>query len=118
MAADIGTVDIYIDGALILSLPGASLKRGGENKSPVLTDQNVVLKTSEFTNSLIKATVPADSIDTIENLADVDDLSAEFTTNNGIVYTIDGVTAHMAGDREVKKGGVDCEFFGQPAKRG
>lgn len=111
-----GRFTITIGGALLESMPGATLVLGGLNKSPVNTDQQRTHSSEEYVNSLTTGTVPVLDQDSIEDIRNVDNDELTFTSNNGVEYTVTGATSNEAGGWTFGKDGIEASFFGEEAK--
>ncbi len=111
-----GRFTITIGGALLESMPGATLVLGGLNKTPVNTDQQRTHRSEEYVNSLTTGTIPVLTQDSIEDIRNVEDDEITFTADNGVEYTVTGGTANEAGAWSFGKDGIEASFFGEEAK--
>ncbi len=116
MAKVLGRVTIIINGTPKESLPGATLKIGGLNATPINTDQLTTHDIEEYVHATITATFVLTSTADVEAVRNLRDAKVTFEGNNGVSYTVTSARSNTSGDWEIGKEGIPVQIFGNAAQ--
>lgn len=115
MAKKTGRVTIKLDGAPLVSKPGASLQIGGVQREPDTSDQGQVFYKETIVHAMVNATMIHTSETDLLALRDFAGGTLNFECDTGVVYVIDGAFTTELGD--LSNGEVDISLAGLPAEQ-
>lgn len=110
-----GTVIIRIDGASIRSKAGAKLTMGGEERTPVYADGQLIGYSTKPVGAMVTATLAHTSTSDLAALRDITDSSLIFETDTGVRFSIRGAFLTKPPELTGGEGDVAVEFCGQPS---
>lgn len=111
----LGIVFIKVDGALLESLPGASIDIGGVTRTPVVGGNQVLGFSEALKESTVECEISVGVGTSVANLGKIADALITFECDTGQVYNV--AHAALAEPPKVSADGgkVPLKFFGQPA---
>lgn len=110
-----GIVQIFVDGTMLRSKPGAKLKLGGMKRDAVV-GHSVYGYTEEPVPSELDATIAHMADTNVREMSDWDNVTLRFVTDSGDEYDVSG--AWTSEPCELTGGGdVSLKMMGQPAVR-
>jgi hypothetical protein len=112
----LGIVYIKVDGAMLESLPGASLDMGGKMRSPVIGANAVLGFSVALKEATVECEIAVGAGTSLKALADIEDATITFECDTGQTYVISHAALAEPPKATAGEGGkVPLKFFGQPA---
>jgi hypothetical protein len=115
MARKTGRVTVTVDGNVLKSKPGASIKIGGVMREPIMDDQGGYNYTETLEPSQVKCTLLHVAETDLPALRAFVDGTVHYETDTGVSYVVTGAGTGEIG--ELANGEVEVTFNGPPAEQ-
>ena len=111
----LGIVYIKVDGALLESLPGASIDIGGPVRTPVVGGNRVLGFTEALKQAEVECEVAVGTGTSLVALGAIADAQLTFECDTGQVYMVREASVMEPPKATAGEGKATLKFFGQPA---
>lgn len=112
----LGIAYIKVDGALLESMPGASIDVGGTVRTPVLGAGKVLGFSSATKEAVVECEIALSAGTSLTDLGKIEDATITFECDTGQSYVVTNAALADPPKATAADGGkVPLKFFGQPA---